>query len=161
MAISHSRIDTVNWVLICRVVTDIFVRLDTLFQFHVTIMDEQRGFLFHFFSFPILFPYLQLFFSSSACALAPPPANVAPTMANVTTSFILPDSLFSSHPHPQAFVGVSTVSSGTTAYTINCGTDETHFWPGPNGCDANNSYSFSAMGTKTKTRFLIQKYVKF
>ena len=82
-------------------------------------------------------------------------------MANVTTSFILPDSLFRSSPHPQEFVGVSTEINGTTAYTINCGDNEAYFWPGPNGCDADNSYSFSAAGPNTRTRFLIPKYVQF
>lgn len=72
---------------------------------------------------------------------------------NATTSIILPDGLFWGYPAPQSFVGQSTVIGSITAYTINCGMDDTPFWPGPNGCDSNNSYTFSA--AHATTRFLI------
>lgn len=76
---------------------------------------------------------------------------------NVTTSLILPDGLFWGYPASQTFVGQSTVIGSVTVYTINCGSRDTPFYPGPYGCDNNNSYTFSA--AHATTHFLIPKSV--
>ena len=68
---------------------------------------------------------------------------------NVTTSFIIPEGLFyqgniwQSIP-VQTFLGVSSTNNSVTYYTVECGSDDSDdFWPGPYGCDADNSYTFS------------------
>lgn len=75
---------------------------------------------------------------------------------NVTSSFHIPNELFQWGPELQTFVGVSTVSDNTTTYIINCGTDDTPFWPGDVGCENNNSYTFS-VNNAAQTEFLIPK----
>ena len=72
---------------------------------------------------------------------------------NVTTPFLLPDGIFNWNPSPQTFVGQYKITGSTTYYTLNCGPSDRPFWPGPNGCDGNNSYTFSA--DPTSTRFLL------
>lgn len=63
---------------------------------------------------------------------------------NYTTTMLIPNGMFDPYPSLQTFVGKSTVSNTITYYTVNCGPDDTNFWPGPYGCDASNSYTFSA-----------------
>ncbi|CAD6570150.1 MAG: hypothetical protein ASARMPRED_003507 [Alectoria sarmentosa] len=72
---------------------------------------------------------------------------------NVSTSFLLPDILFWGYPESQAFVGETAVTGSKTYYTLNCGANDTNFWPGPNGCP-NNSYTFFA--DSKNTQFLIR-----
>lgn len=75
---------------------------------------------------------------------------------NYTTTMLLPDMLFWSTPVLQTFVAVSTVSSSTTYYILNCGPNDTYFWPGPNGCINNNSYTFSKVPSAV-TQYVLQE----
>ena len=63
---------------------------------------------------------------------------------NITTPLLLPNALFLNGPSPQTFVGQINIRGHTTYYTLNCGDDTTPFYPGEGGCDAKNSYTFSA-----------------
>lgn len=73
---------------------------------------------------------------------------------NITTPFLLPNALFWDGPSPQTFVGEVTTKGPTTYYTLNCGDDDTPFYPGTGGCDENNSYTFSA--DVATTQFLVR-----
>ena len=75
------------------------------------------------------------------------------TAGNITTPFLLPNALFWNGPSPQTFVGQVNTKGPTTYYTLNCGDDNTPFYPGEGGCDENNSYTFSA--DVATTQFLV------
>ncbi|CAF9942897.1 MAG: hypothetical protein ALECFALPRED_010205 [Alectoria fallacina] len=78
----------------------------------------------------------------------------ASSAQNISTSFLLPDILFWGYPESQAFVGETAVTGSKTYYTVNCGANDTNFWPGPYGCAPNNSYTFFA--DSKNTQFLIR-----
>ena len=73
---------------------------------------------------------------------------------NSTTMMMLPDMLFWGTPEPQTFFAISTVSSSTTYYTLDCGPPGNFFWPGNYGC-VNNSYTFSKIPSAV-TQFVLQ-----
>ena len=72
-----------------------------------------------------------------------------------TTTFFLPNALFVPTPMPQTFLAESSIISGTSYYTLDCGGYNQPFWGGNYGCDWNNSYTFSAI--PATTRFLMPK----
>ena len=72
---------------------------------------------------------------------------------NFTTSILLPNGLFWEGPQLQTFLAQSAVTGLVTSYTLNCGDGSEAFWPGPYGCDDNNSYSF--VGNQINTQFLM------
>ena len=72
---------------------------------------------------------------------------------NVTTSILLPNGLFYEETQPQTFLALSAVTGDNTYYTVNCGQQTDSFYPGPHGCDNNNSYSF--VGNQFSTQFLM------
>ena len=77
---------------------------------------------------------------------------------NVTTSFILPDGIFFPSAVLLSFVGQSSISSGTTSYTVLCPEALWGFEPG-SGCQGYSGYSsYTFSEYQSTTQYVMPEY---